>query len=472
MDRMYINEILADFAYNTSLDDLPDSIIDRTKLTIIDYFSAIIAGNTWGQLSPIIKKYVLECGGRKDGSVIGMIKKVPANMAALANGTISHSVELDDGHRFGTSHPGSVIISTVLAAAEKNKSSGKEILMAIVVGYELMLRIATAINPSHMYRGFHSTGTCGTLGSSAAAGRIYMLNQEQLRYAISIGALQSAGLQEMLHSNPMIKPLQVGKSAQSGIISAEIAKLGAKSPESIFEGDMGFFKAMSDKIGFESITKNLGKQFEIEKTYFKFYPTCRHVHPVLDLAKKVIDTHEIEVRSIEKIQIGTYNVAIRETGKNYHPKTTDEAMFSIPYAVSVMLYNKSFNYYDLTNHLKNKAIHELTDKFEITGNKMLNESYPERRGAYMTIILDNGERIEEYEFLPIGEPETTDEAMIKEKFFTITSEVMKITSVKRIIEGIEGLEYNEFMIDDIMKYLRKINVRRVNDKQNKIHPNK
>ena len=456
---MNINNILADFAYNTTFDDLPDRVIERTKLSLIDYFSAIIAGNTWGKLSPIIKQYVLECEGKNESSVIGMGKRVPANMAALANGTISHSVELDDGHRFGTSHPGSVIISTVLAAAEKNKSSGKEIIAVIVIGYEVMLRIATAINPSHMYRGFHTTGTCGALGSSAAAGVIYGLNEEQLRYAISIGALQSAGLQEMLHSNPMIKPLQAGKAAQSGIISAELVKLGAKGPETIFEGDMGFFKAMSDEIDIEPITKNLGNQFEIEKTYFKFYPTCRHIHPVLDLAKKIVNAHRMDVERIKKIQIETYNVAIRETGKIYHPKTTDEAMFSIPYAVSVMIYNKSFNYYDLTKYLENKITHELIEKVEIRGNEMLDDSYPERRGTYLTIILDNGEKYKEHEFLPIGEPETTDPAMIKENFFTITSNIVGDDSTNKIVELIEDLEHNKSAIEDIMKYLRTMKAR-------------
>ena len=456
---MYINSILADFASNTTFDDLPDRVIERTKLSLIDYFSAIIAGNTWGQLSPIIKKYVAECEGKNESSVIGMERRVPANMAALANATISHGVELDDGHRFGTSHPGSVIISTVLAAAEKNESSGEEAIEAIVIGYEVMLRIATAINPSHMYRGFHTTGTCGALGSSAAAGKIYELNQEQLRYAISIGGLQSAGLQEMLHSNPMIKPLQAGKAAQSGIISAELAKLGAKGPETIFEGDMGFFKAMSDEIDIKSIAENLGNQFEIEKTYFKFYPTCRHVHPVLDLAKKIVNAHRMDVERIKKIWIEIYNVAIRETGEIYQPKTTDEAMFSIPYAVSVMIYNKSFNYYDLSKYLENKTIHKLIEKVEIVGNKMLDDSYPERRGAYLTIILDNGERYKEYEFLPVGEPETTDTALIKEKFFTITSNIVGDGSADKIVELIENLEYNKSAIENITEYLRTIKIR-------------
>lgn len=457
---MYINDILADFAYNTAFDDLPDRVIERTKLSLIDYFSAIIAGNTWGQLSPIIKKYVLECEGKNESSVIGMKKRVPANMAALANGTISHSAELDDGHRLGTSHPGSVIISTVLAAAEKNKLSGKEIIVAIVIGYEVMLRIATAINPSHMYRGFHTTGTCGALGSSVAAGKIYGLKQEQLMYAISMGALQSAGLQEMLHSNPMIKPLQAGKAAQAGIISAELAKFGAKGPETIFEGGMGFFKAMSAEIDIKSITKNLRNQFEIEKTYFKFYPTCRHVHPALDLTKKIIDKHRIDIGRIKKIQIEIYNVAIRETGKIYHPKTSDEAMFSIPYAVSVMIYNKSFNYYDLTKCMENKTIHELIEKVEIKGNKMLDDSYPERRGAYLTIILDNGEKYKEYEFLPVGEPETTDPALVKEKFFTTTSNIIGDDLTNKLAKLIENLEYNKSAIENITRYLRTINARR------------
>jgi len=455
---MYISEKLATYAYDLSYNDLPVKVIKRAKLSLLDYVSCLLAGNKWGLISPILKKYIIEQGGKEESSIIGTQKKAPANFAAFVNGAISHSIDLDDGHRFATSHPGSVIFPSVLATAEKNESSGKDIILSTVLGYDIMLRIAMAINPSHLFRGFHTTSTCGSIGSSTAVSKLLGLNKKQLGYAISIAALQGAGLQEMLHGNPMIKPLQVGKSSQSGLISAELVKMGARGPLSIFEGKHGFFKAMSDKVNELLIFKDIGSKFEIEKTYFKFYPTCRHIHPSLDLTEKLMRKNNIDINKIKKIEIETYRVAIDETGNIFHPKTIDEAMFSMPYALAVMFFKGSFQYNDLVKHIANVKINEIIEKIELRATPAFDDNYPMLRGASLKVTLNDGATYEEYEKLPLGEPETINPKMIKDKYFTIMSTIGMDNLSDSIFNIIDEIENDNSSFQELMQILRKINI--------------
>jgi len=114
----------------------------------------------------------VELGGKAESTLLCVGRKMPAQNAALGMGVMAHAIELDDGHRWGTSHPAVAIMPAVLAMAEREKSSYAEILLAIVIGYDMMLRTARAINPAHLKKGFHSTGTCGSLGAAAACAKL------------------------------------------------------------------------------------------------------------------------------------------------------------------------------------------------------------------------------------------------------------------------------------------------------------
>jgi len=163
----------ATFVAETRFGDIPKSVIQKAREALVDLLGVALCGARKGELSPIVIEMIEEMGTTPSCLVIGSRLRADSAMAALANSVSSHSIELDDGHRHGTSHPAVVIIPVAMAAAEETGAGIKDLIRAIVLGYEIMLRIATAINPSHLSRGFHSTGTCGPLGAAVAAACLY-----------------------------------------------------------------------------------------------------------------------------------------------------------------------------------------------------------------------------------------------------------------------------------------------------------
>lgn len=402
---MKYNEVLSNFYSNLSFEDFPDEVVKRARITLFDFFAVLITGREYGVLSPVAEAYVRNFVGIDDVYCYGLGFSTSEEIAALLMGIISHTVELDDGHRFGTSHPAVSVIPSVLASAYKHKSSYKDVLQAIIIGYDFMLRLARSINPSHLRRGFHSTATCGSIGASAAVASIRKFNNEQTMHTVSIGALHSSGLQEMLHSNPSIKALQPGKAAQAGVFSANFVSLGAKGPVSVFEGYHGWLKAMTDEFRQEDLIGELGSRWEIMYTYTKLYPTCRHCHQAIDLA---IDLYNMgySLPNISKLNIKLYNVAISEVGQINAPNDLEEAMFSVSYAVSIALVYGKVGINEIKKHIDDKEIINFSKSINIIEDSEMNKLYPNERGSKFEVQVESGETFTLENKLPKGEYDT------------------------------------------------------------------
>lgn len=406
---MYV-ETLADFYANINIKDIPETVVRKARVTLFDFLTVLSAGKYDSDFIEIIRRYLDSRTEAEESTILGMNVKKSAQTAALVMGMISHGVELDDGHRHGTCHPAVAIIPAVLAEGERAESSFEEMLKAIIIGYDCMLRAARAINPSHLRRGFHTTGTCGALGAGAAAASLRKYDREKMAYSISISGLQSAGFQEMLHGNPSIKALQPGKAAQAGILSAELVGFGAKGPLSIFEGQHGWLKGMTDEYREEDLLGELGERWEITNTYTKLYPTCRHCHAPIDM---MIEIHKkgVSISSIKKIILETYNIGIVEVGLIKQPKNFEEAMFSVSYSMAVALKYGVARIKEMKASLTDEEILRIASEVEILEDDEMNKKYPKERGARVTVLLKNGEKIVLEQPIPKGEYDTplTDE---------------------------------------------------------------
>ena len=398
---------LADFYASLCPGDIPENVLEKARRVLMDFLCETAAGFHEGELASISIDYARETGGREEATILCDGSKVPAPWAALAMGIMAHSIELDDGHRWGTSHPAVAVIPAVLAMGEKTNSSFPEILKGIVIGYDAMLRAARSINPSHLKRGFHSTGTCGSIGAAAGCASILGLGSEKFAYAISMGGLQSAGLQEMLHDHPGIKPLQPGKSALAGVLSAEFASRGAKSPRTLFEGEHGRFKAMcAGEYSEIALTGVLVKRWEILLTYTKLYPTCRHCHAAIDLVREARKVLECTERDVDSIHVKTYRLGIVEVGKIFLPSTFEEAMFSMPFSLAVALRKGNVTLQDYTPELlADKELRRVASSVTIEEDEGMNALYPEERGAWMRLVLKDGRSFEKGIPVAKGEPE-------------------------------------------------------------------
>jgi len=413
---------LANFYAPLTVRDIPKHVMEKGRRVLVDFLCETAAGYKEGEFAGIYNLYAREQGGRPDATILCDGSKVPATNAAMAMGIMAHSIELDDGHRWGTSHPAVAVIPAVLALGEKLEASFDEILKGIVIAYDVMLRAARAINPSHLKRGFHSTGTCGSLGAAAGCASLLKLDAEKFAYAVSLGGLQSAGLQEMLHDNPGIKTLQPGKAAFAGILSAELAERGARSPRTLFEGQHGWLKAMcAGEYSEKALVGDLGERWEVLYTYTKLYPTCRHSHAAIDLireAKSKLDCDETDVGSI---LIRTYDLGIVEVGQIFAPKTFEEAMFSMPFSLAVALRKGNVTLQDYTPELLgDEALRNLTKNVRIESDARMNEIYPEERGAWIRVELKDGRTFEKGIPVAKGEPENpVDDADLKDKLYAM-----------------------------------------------------
>ena len=215
---------LADFVVSTDFASLPKDVVNQAKLCILDWFGVTLAGSK-EEPAKIIAGLIKRLDKRKESTLIGDGNRVSCPNAVLINGTTSHVIELDDLHMDGILHPGVTTVSAALALAEKEGKGGRDLITATVLGYDVQARVSMAVIPSHYSdRHFHATGTCGTFGSAAAAGKLLNLNKEEMENALGIAGCQAAGLKEAFGT--MCKPLQAGKAAQNGVMAAMLAQKG------------------------------------------------------------------------------------------------------------------------------------------------------------------------------------------------------------------------------------------------------
>ena len=400
----YLNRI-SSFYSSLKFNDLPYEVIHKTKLTLFDFLVVITAGKAYGSIYNQLETYLGTCGETPKATVLPMNTKCSSQTAALVMGMMSSCLELDDGHRYGTAHPATAVISAALSVCDVNSTEYAKLLLSIAVGYDAMLRLATAINPSHLKRGFHTTGTCGTIGASVAVSSIKEFNAEKTSHTVSIVALQSSGIQEMLHSNPEIKTINSGRAAHAAVLASEFVDLGFKGPVSVFEGSHGWIKAMTDEFDESALLSSLGKRFEIMYTYTKLYPSCRHCHAAIDLGIKLFNSG-VSIEKIESLKLRTYGVAISEVGYIKRPRNLDEAMFSVAYALATVLKYGKARLQEISSSLNNDSILKFAQSIEIIEDEDMNSKYPHERGAVLHVTLKNNESLVLTTHLPKGEFDT------------------------------------------------------------------
>ncbi len=395
---------LARFVEETTYDNLPDEVIHQAKICILDLVGAACAGAT-ALPGHVITEIIEEAGGSPQAVLIGRKEKVPALNAALGNGLYAHGLELDDLHRQSILRPGSPIIPAALAAAEKVGASGKELITAIVVGYEVGIRIAEAMTPSH-YNYWHTTGTCGTFAAAIAAGKVMNLSGNQLIDALGHAGTQAAGLME-LHYSPegmMSKPLHASKAAQNGLLSAMLASGGYTSTKTMLSGEKGFLRVFAPKAKMEKITEGIGTDFKIMQISFRLFASTRHTHAGIDLALRLREKG-IKPEDIELLRIQTYGVARDLVGEPF-PETIYEAKFSLPFCVSTALVYGHVGIEDFTEErLHDHALEELMSHCTVEVDPLLDAHYPEKWAAKLNVILRNGTVDHEQTDFPRGDPE-------------------------------------------------------------------
>lgn len=244
--ELSLSQQVAEIGFQLKFEDLPERVIQNSKMFIMDLLGNIIASRHI-ESSEICLKTAKELGGEPTSTAIGCNYKTSAQMAALINGTFGHAFDMDDDHRYGTQHSSVVVFPAILALAEKYKKSGKDVITAFAYGSEITIRLGEAFEGQTYYQGFHPTGTCGVFGATGGAAKLLDLDAEKITYALGLAGSQAAGLLEWKAQGTWSKRYQAGHPSMCGVISALMAKNGYTAPTTVWDGQDGFLRAYSYK---------------------------------------------------------------------------------------------------------------------------------------------------------------------------------------------------------------------------------
>lgn len=436
-------DLLAHYVHKLRFEDLPGETVEAAKLFLLDYLASAMAGYKINRIfNEAIWTVVGGMGGKKESRVFFQGTRLPAPHAAMLNAAYGHGADMDDGNRTAQGHPGVCVIPVALALAEAHRLSGRDVIVAIVAGYDLFVRLATALNPSHLSRGFHTTGTVGTLAAAGAAAKALNLPLVKVRHTLSLATLQASGLLEVAESGQMAKPLHPAKAAFNGILAARLAEAGAEGPREPLEGRKGFIKAFADQADLAVLGKGLGKQFQISSCYIKLYPACRHTHGAIDAALELRRNGLPAPGQLNKVRIHVYPAAINLTGSIHEPKNADEAKFSLSYTVATALTKGHFTLKDLdVVRSFDRETRELIQKIEIVSEPRLENRAANIRGARVELVLKDGTARQVEINLPKGDPEVpVTDADMENKLRFCAEDLFPETRQRAILRTVKRLE--------------------------------
>ena len=268
-------------------------------------------------------------GGEPRCRIVGTANSTSASWAALVNGTAAHALDYDDMCFVSLAHPSAPLVAAALAAGELAGSSGRSLLDAWAVGFEIECVLGRAMNPRHYTQGWHCTSTLGTIGAAAAAARLLGLDRSAVAHCLALAASEASGLKENFGTDA--KPLHAGLAARNGIVAALLAKSGLTASSRAIEGQQGFLHAMgSENAGLGDALQTLGTRWEILETgvTVKLYPSCAATHPAMDAILDLRSEHGFTGDDVESVTIGVD--AVTPTILTYpRPTTGLEGKFSM-----------------------------------------------------------------------------------------------------------------------------------------------
>lgn len=412
MNTRSLTEQLADWLLAEQVRGMPASALAWAEYYLLDWLGSALAGRVTEPGKALIGYAQAQPAGAC--SLIGGSGSASAETAALVNGGLSHIVEMDDLDRTSVTHPGTVIIPAALAIAQREGRGGRDLLHAIVAGYEVGIRIGEAVGRKHYFH-FHNTATCGIFGSTAAAGWLLGLSREQLVWALGNAGTMAAGLWEFNTDGDMSKHLHAGMAAANGIRAADLAALNFTGARHILEGQRGFFAGMAADATPDMVVAGLGEGYKIGSVSIKPHASCRHTHPAIDAALMV--RPQINGRPITRVEIDSYQAAL-DLCDNPDPQRPYAAKFSLHYCVASALLNGSAGLVDFSpDAIQKPNIRALLQQTQVQVAPDLEQRYPVQWPAHVRVTLADGAVYEAEVLDPKGDPENAlNDAEMESKF--------------------------------------------------------
>jgi 2-methylcitrate dehydratase PrpD len=383
--------------------DLPTSTLDFLRLAVLDWVGVTVAGATEPS-ARLLQGFVVDEGGAPVAVALGTDLRMSAQQAALVNGAAGHALDFDDMGLGGT-HPSVAIAPAVFALAEKRHADGRTLADALLAGYQALARISYASGWSAYRRGFHATGTVGTLAAAVGCAKLLGLDEVGYVAALGLAATQAAGLK--VSFGTMAKHLNAGKAAANGLLAAELAAIGFTAAADALEGHQGFLRTHGDIDDFDldRADQVLGHGHAVTQLMFKPHAACGGTHSTIDSIKQAVGAGPVDLSVIERVDVTVAADLLSMCGIP-EPQTGLEGKFSLRHAAAVALRGVSTGPSGFTDEAvldpANRAARALV---HVTGSPRLVVDGP----AEVEVWFRNGEhRVESVNpYVPIPAAEVT-----------------------------------------------------------------
>ena len=437
---------LARFVLALELKDLPTPVVDRARLLTLDTLGCCLASVRY-DFGRAVRATAERLGGRPESLVVGGSVRVAAANAVLANATLAHGLDFDDTREDAIVHTGSVAVPTSLAVGEATGADGRAVLAAIVAAVEVMCKVGLAVPGKFHARHYHPTALTGTFAAAAAAGKLYGLSEDELVRAFGICGSQAAGIIEYLADGSWTKRLHPGWNAHAGVTAALLAQSGFTGPETVLEGEHGFYRAFAGGVEparLDELLASLGRVWELEQLTFKPYPCGSIAQPYMDCALRLRESRAVRADDIVEIRCRTAAGPVprlwEPLASKHAPQNGYAAKFSLPYLLAVILTRGRASLAEFEDDVvRDPQILSVASRVGYELDATID--YPRQFVGHLRARLKDGRVVEEWQDHPRGGPDSPmSREEIESKFRGNASLVMSEDHVSQVIRNVMRLD--------------------------------
>ena len=400
---------LAAFAAGLTFEAIPAPVVRKAEDLLVDWFGSAVAGRGSRPVETIAD-FATAMGPVQgpDGGAELLVRRrfTSPYFAALANAAASHVAEQDDVHNGSVFHPATVVFPVAVALAQSLGASGRQLLTAAVVGYEVGIRVGEFLGRSH-YKVFHTTGTAGTLAAAATAGHLLGLDAARMQHAFGSAGTQSAGLWEFLRTAADSKQLHTAHAAAAGLMAAWIAGKDFTGAAEILEGPQGMAAGMSSDADASRLNDRLGARWALAETSFKYHASCRHTHPAADALLQVMQRDKLQAEDLERVVARVHQGAIDVLGPVTRPASVHQSKFSMGTVLALAARFGHAGLREFDEHYLDAPTQALRDRVTMELDAEVDAAYPQRWIGKVTVHARDGRVLQGRVDNPKGDPGNT-----------------------------------------------------------------
>jgi 2-methylcitrate dehydratase PrpD len=433
-----ITGTLAAYMANARFEDLPPAVVRQAKFRIIDSLAAMISGSHL-KAGEMAIRYARALGGTAEASVVATDIRTSAANAALANGMFAHADETDDFEPTTKAHPGSHVIPAALAMAQRENSSGPQLITAVTLGYDLCCRFLMALGPN-LVRGSHRSaeGTGSTMGSVGAAASLAQLDEAGMRYALSYAAQQVSGIWSWVRDADHVEKAFdfAGMGARNGVTAAVMAQMGFTGVWNVLDGEHNALLALSSAPKPEQMTDRLGQRYFVAETSIKPYSVGYPIQAPLAAFLDLLQQHDLKPEAVERITVRLPEDGARIVNNRSMPDVNCQYVLAVALVDSTVTFESSHSH----ARMQDPAVRAVMQRVDLIADPALMDPEAPRSG-HVEVVLKDGRRVERFvRHAPGTKENPMDAAQVDAKAQALIEPVLGAQRTKELIRTIGALE--------------------------------